>query len=483
MLEIDVCFAKANYAYKTKSAMPVLNDKGIIELSKARHPLINADSVVPIDIRLGKDFSTLVITGPNTGGKTVALKTLGLLTLMTMCGLMVPASDGSKISVFDGVFADIGDEQSIDQSLSTFSSHMVNIVEILNSVSKNSLVLLDEIGAGTDPVEGAALAVSILEKFKKIGAKIAATTHYAEMKIYALENEGVENASCEFDISTLKPTYKLMIGVPGKSNAFAISKKLGISDEIIENAKNLISSEDTRFEDVIEKLEEKGKQLEKEKVELQRLILDNKKSKEEINKLNEQVALKAEEQIEEARNEAKKLVLDVTEKANQLFSELEELRKQKNKKDFAKKIHQEHDIFFLGRGVDYPVAMEASLKLKEISYIHSDAYAAGELKHGPIALIEDGITVIAILTDPFLVEKSISNIQEVITRGAKTLIVTNQKLKKLNFDLVFNIPETNPLISPILSVIPLQLLSYYVSKEKGLDVDKPRNLAKSVTVE
>ncbi len=336
MFEIDICFAKANYAYKTKAIMPILNDKGVIELSKARHPLIAADTVVPIDIRLGKDFSTLVITGPNTGGKTVALKTLGLLTLMTMCGLMIPASDGSKISVFDGVFADIGDEQSIDQSLSSFSSHMVNIVDILNSVSKNSLVLLDEIGAGTDPIEGAALAVSILEMFKKVGAKTAATTHYAEMKIYALENDGVENASCEFDISTLKPTYKLMIGIPGKSNAFAISKKLGISDEIIENAKNLISSEDTRFEDVMEKLEEKGKQLEKEKAELQRLIQDNKKAKEDINKLSEQIVLKSEEQIEEARNEAKKLVFEVTERANQLFSELEELRKQKNKKEFVK---------------------------------------------------------------------------------------------------------------------------------------------------
>ncbi len=336
MLQIDICFAKANYAYKTKAVMPSVNDKGITELSKARHPLIAADKVVPIDIRLGKDFSVLVITGPNTGGKTVALKTLGLLTLMTMCGLMIPAQDGSKISVFDGVYADIGDEQSIDQSLSTFSSHMVNIVDILKNVSKNSLVLLDEIGAGTDPIEGAALAVSILERLKKIGAKTAATTHYAEMKIYALENDGVENASCEFDISTLKPTYKLMIGIPGKSNAFAISKKLGISEDIIENAKNLISSEETRFEDVMEKLEEKGKTLENERSQLQKLISDNEKLKQKLNSLSDELNAKAEAQIEEARNEAKTLVSEVTAKAEALFAELEEIRKQKNKKDFSK---------------------------------------------------------------------------------------------------------------------------------------------------
>ena len=336
MVQIDVCFAMANYAYKTKAIMPKLNDKGVTDLKKARHPLIAKEKVVPIDIRLGSDFSTLVITGPNTGGKTVALKTLGLLTLMAMCGLMIPALDDSAISVYDAVFADIGDEQSIEQSLSTFSSHMVNLVDILNNVNKRSLVLLDEVGAGTDPVEGAALAVSILEKLKKCGAKTAATTHYSEMKIYALENDGVENASCEFDVSTLKPTYRLMIGVPGKSNAFAISHKLGLSDEIIESAKLFISNEDTRFEDMMQTLESRSKEAEAEKNRLSELVRENKELNEKLKNSNAEISKKAEEKIEEAKAQAKRLVDEISRKADALLSELEELKQQKDKKEFSK---------------------------------------------------------------------------------------------------------------------------------------------------
>ena len=338
MVQIDVCFAMANFAYKTKSVMPKLNDKGITDLKKARHPLIDPKKVVPIDIRLGEEFSVLVITGPNTGGKTVALKTLGLLTLMAMCGLMIPAQDDSAVSVYDGVFADIGDEQSIEQSLSTFSSHMVNIVDILNNVNKRSLVLLDEVGAGTDPVEGAALAVSILEQLKKRGAKTAATTHYSEMKIYALENDGVENASCEFDVSTLKPTYKLMIGVPGKSNAFAISQRLGLSEEIIENAKLFISSEDTRFEDMMEMLEQRAKEAEAEKNRLSEIARENKSLNESLKQKNDEISAKAEQMIEQARQQAKQLVENISRKAEQLLSELEELKQQKDKKEFSKSL-------------------------------------------------------------------------------------------------------------------------------------------------
>lgn len=335
MVQIDIRFAIANYGYKTKSVIPILNNKGITELKKARHPLIDMDKVVPIDIRLGRDFTTLVITGPNTGGKTVALKTLGLLTLMAMCGLMIPAQDESTVSVYDGIYADIGDEQSIEQSLSTFSSHIVNIIDILKVANKKSLVLLDEVGAGTDPIEGAALAVSIIEKLKKLGAKTAATTHYAEMKMYALETEGVENASCEFDVSSLKPTYKLLIGVPGKSNAFAISQKLGMNQDIIDNAKALISVEDTRFEKTIEALEQSRREAEVEKSRLELLLKENSKLNTELKEKNSKNLKEAEKILDEARAQAKNLVDEVVRKSEEIFAELEKLKSIKDRKEFS----------------------------------------------------------------------------------------------------------------------------------------------------
>ena len=327
MIEIDICFAKANYAYKIKAVMPLLNNKGISKISKARHPLINKDRVVPIDIMLGKEFSTLIITGPNTGGKTVALKTFGLFTLMAMSGIMLPCSDGSEISVFENVFADIGDEQSIEQSLSTFSSHMVNIIEILKCVDNKSLVLLDEVGAGTDPIEGAALAVSIVEKFKKLGAKCIVTTHYAEMKMYALNEPMVENACCEFDVSSLKPTYKLLIGVPGRSNAFAISSKLGLHDDIISNAQTLVSSNDARFEDVVEKLEKSTREAEAEKARYIELNKENELLKASLTDNSKKIEEETNKLIEEAKKDAKKIVDDVQREAEEIISELNNLKK------------------------------------------------------------------------------------------------------------------------------------------------------------
>lgn len=338
LVELDLIFAKAKLAYSMKASVPLVNDEGIIELYKARHPLIDAKKIVPTDIRLGGEFNALIVTGPNTGGKTVTLKTLGLLTLMAMCGLMLPVYDNSKISIFDKVFADIGDEQSIEQSLSTFSSHMTNIISILNETDDKTLVLIDELGAGTDPVEGAALARAILENLISKGCRIAATTHYAELKIFALETEGVENACCEFNVETLSPTYKLLIGVPGRSNAFAISERLGLSKNLTARAKELISTEDTRFETVVSQLETSRLKLEQERDNLRTLKIEaerNKKQSDEfLNKLN----LEKEKVIAEARQKAKQIVDDVKRESAKIIDELDEIRRQKESAEFKAKV-------------------------------------------------------------------------------------------------------------------------------------------------
>ncbi len=329
LIELNLIFAKANLAYKMKASLPIMNDKGIIDLNKARHPLIDKDKVVSTDIILGEKFDTLMITGPNTGGKTVTLKTIGLFTLMAMCGLMVPCDDNSRLSVFKTVLADIGDEQSIEQSLSTFSAHMTNIIKILKIADSSSLVLIDELGAGTDPVEGAALAISILESLRNKGAKIASTTHYPELKEYALQTNGVENGCCEFDVSTLKPTYKLLIGMPGKSNAFAISKRLGMSDEVINRAKQLVSAENREFENVVQTLEQRRQSLEKQLENAQKLTAkantEKQKAENELRKSKEQ----AQKEIEQAKLEAQKLIDKTRAQAETLMEELDKARKEK----------------------------------------------------------------------------------------------------------------------------------------------------------
>ncbi len=330
-VELNVIFAKAHLGYQMKGSVPILNDRGETKLKKARHPLIDPKKVVATDIRLGKDFDTLVITGPNTGGKTVAIKTIGLLSCMASCGMLIPAGDESKVSVYKHILVDIGDEQSIEQSLSTFSSHMVNIVDIIKKADENSLVLIDELGAGTDPVEGAALAMAILEKLHFQGVKIAATTHYAELKSYALETPRVENGSCEFDVNSLRPTYRLLIGIPGRSNAFAISERLGISKDIIERATNLVSTENLRFEDVMDKLEKSRLEMEDEYKKAEKITKTAENEREKAQKLLKDAEFRRDREIENAQGEALRIVEHAKREANALLAEVEKLKKEAKK--------------------------------------------------------------------------------------------------------------------------------------------------------
>lgn len=333
--ELNLYFAKSNLGAKMRGCIPIISDDGVTELKKARHPLIADDKVVPVDISLGGGDQALIVTGPNTGGKTVILKTTGLLTAMAMCGLMIPASDGSFVSVFDNILVNIGDQQSIEQSLSTFSSHMRSVVKILEAADEHSLILLDELGSGTDPVEGAALAVSIIEDMIKKGAKLLVTTHYQELKLFAIETNGIENASCEFDTATMQPTYRLIIGSPGKSNAFSISRRLGVPDEIINRAKALVSSENQRFEEVVSALERTRTDLEKQKSELERLKNEQEEKTARLEKELDELNDKKAGELEKARVQAMRIVESCRMQSDELLNQLEDLKKQQNKTDLA----------------------------------------------------------------------------------------------------------------------------------------------------
>ena len=328
LVKLDVIFAKAKLAFRMRAWAPLMNDTGKIELRNARHPLIDPNKVVPISLRLGTDFDTMIITGPNTGGKTVTLKTVGLLTLMAECGLHVPAGDGSILSTFDAILADIGDEQSIAQSLSTFSSHMRTIVEVIAQCDSRTLVLFDELGAGTDPAEGAALAIALIEYCRKMGSCVIATTHYAELKLYAMRTANVINASCEFNVETLQPTYKLLIGIPGKSNAFAISRKLGLSEDIIKEASDLLSQSDKDFEDVLSQLEHQRQQMESARAEAEQLKQETAKIKQQSEEYSIQLQKEREKAMEQARREAQQIIEDARRTANAATDEIKAIKKQ-----------------------------------------------------------------------------------------------------------------------------------------------------------
>lgn len=339
LITLDGIFARAKLSYKLNGIEPELREKGVV-LRRARHPLLPKNKAVPISLELGEDFDTLIITGPNTGGKTVTLKTIGLLNVMAQCGLHIPADDGSGVPVYRHVLADIGDEQSIEQNLSTFSAHMTNIVHILGECDADSLLLFDELGAGTDPTEGAALAIAVIEHARKLGADVAATTHYAELKVYATNENGIQNASCEFDVETLSPTYRLLVGVPGKSNAFAISERLGLSKDIIDDAKARIGVQNASFEATIEKLEQTRALLERDRAETAKKLREAEESAKKAAFLRAELSVRLEKADEKARRDAERIISDARRTAEDTFAELDEMRRKMNEDEQAQEVNR-----------------------------------------------------------------------------------------------------------------------------------------------
>lgn len=440
---IDFIFAKANFSLKYDCVSPTLVWQKEICIKNGRHILLDKNTVRPIDFWLGKDFKTLLITGPNTGGKTVTLKTVGLFSLMTQAGLHVPASSGTIMPVFDNVYADIGDEQSIEQSLSTFSSHIKNIINIINNVNDNSLVLLDEIGAGTDPTEGAALAMSILNHFRKIGVNVVATTHYSELKIYASMTDGVENASCEFDVSTLRPTYKLLIGVPGRSNAFSISKKLGMLDSIINDAYELLTKEQIKFEDMLQQIEKNIQQTEaeKNKVVSYRMEIENLRRKIKIQE--ERLRDQKDQILKEAKIGAKKILEKAKADASNIIDEIRKAASMKEESEKNKEIEKNRlklkgKIDSIDKSLEEkllktvtPKDGRAKLKIKDIK-AGDTVYIANLDKKGDVLSINDKTNEVLVLVGILKLNVHISNLRKLDEKKSYVTSIGTRKTKDIS---------------------------------------------------
>ena len=420
LVHLDTIFARAKLSFKLDCAEPELDEKGI-RLRRARHPLLEKGRAVPIDVELGEDFDTLVITGPNTGGKTVSLKTVGLLCLMAQCGLHIPAGEGSRVRIFRAVLADIGDEQSIEQSLSTFSSHMVNIVAVLEECGEDTLLLFDELGAGTDPTEGAALAVAILEHARSRGSLIAATTHYAELKVYATNTPGVMNASCEFDVDTLQPTYRLLIGIPGKSNAFAISRRLGLGEDIIEDARSRVGVTGARFEETIEKLEQTRKIMDRDRLEAAKQLLQAEEERKKAVQLRAELEVRLDKADEKARREADRILADARTVAENTFRELDRMRAQLREE-------RDHQSVNAERAAVRKELNEARDALREVEEVPAEEKSARPVQVGDTVQIRSmGVkaTVLEIAPDRTLTLQA--GILKVNAAEDEVLLLENEK--------------------------------------------------------